>query len=61
MAMRLLTENRKILTDSLPINTATGNLVHILICSACRCAPVYSKPSFVYRKIDKFLEIFFLA
>ena len=59
--MRLLTENRKILTDSLPINTATGNLVHILICSACRCAPVYSKRSFVYRKIDKFLEIFFLA
>jgi hypothetical protein len=61
MAMRLLTENREILTDSLPINTATGNLVHIVICSACRCAPVYSKSSFVCREDRQAPRDFFLA
>lgn len=61
MAMRVLTENREILTDSLPIDTATSDLMHILICSASHCAPVYSNQAWSTGKIDKLLEIIFLA
>src|SRR4029077_6596120 len=61
MAMRLLTKNREILTDRLPITTATSDLMHILICAPCQCAPVYSNQAWPTGKIDKLLEIIFLA
>src|SRR5438046_4771268 len=42
MTMRLLAENREILADGIPVDTAGGNLVHIIICyTRCR-APLYS-------------------
>ena len=40
MAVRLLAEDREILTDDIPIDTATGNLVHALICSTRGDAPL---------------------
>src|SRR5882724_4234446 len=43
MAVRPLAEDREILADSHPIYAVTGNLVHIIICSARRCAPLYSR------------------
>jgi hypothetical protein len=38
--MRLLVKDRKILTDSAPINSAASNLMHPIICSTRRDAPV---------------------
>src|ERR1700688_1564689 len=61
MAMRLLTKNREILTDNLPIDTAASDLMHILICAACQSTPVYSNQAWPPGKIDKLLEIIFLA
>jgi hypothetical protein len=52
MAVCVLAEDREILADSLPINTATGNLVHIIICSARRCAPLYSGTGFDFAEQD---------
>jgi hypothetical protein len=34
MAVRLLVQDREILTDGVPIYRATGNLMHALICYA---------------------------
>ncbi len=42
MAVRLLAQNREILANRIPINSAAGNLVHALICYTRRSAPVYS-------------------
>ena len=42
MSMRLLPEDWKILTNGIPIYSATGNLVHSVICSRRCCAPLYS-------------------
>src|SRR5438067_10070222 len=40
MAMGLLAQNREIFAKGLPIDRAGGNLVHTIICSAQRCAPI---------------------
>jgi hypothetical protein len=39
--MRLLTENREIIANRIPIYSATGNLMHALICSTRRFTPPY--------------------
>jgi hypothetical protein len=39
----LLVEDRKILTDSLPIDVCSSNLVHGLICSVQYDMPIYSE------------------
>ena len=44
--MGLLAQDREILADSRPIYDLAGNLVHILICSARRCALLYSGTEF---------------
>jgi len=56
MTADLLAQDREILAKSFPIYVSTGNLVHILICSARRAAPLYSGSGFpCYRKIDNFI------
>jgi hypothetical protein len=49
MAVGLLTQDREILTNRIPINSAGGSLMHTLICSARRRAPLYSR-NFVLSK-----------
>src|SRR6266404_3886010 len=43
MAMRLLTKNREILADGIPVHNGGSNLVHTIICSTRPCAPLYSE------------------
>jgi len=40
--VRLLAEDRKILTKSFPIDSAGSDLVHTIICATRRHAPAYS-------------------
>ena len=40
MTAYLLTQDGEILAKSLPIDSASSNLVHLLICYTCRQAPV---------------------
>jgi hypothetical protein len=58
MAVRLFAEDREIVADSFPIDAVTCLLVHALICSTRRCAPLYfrNRAAFIVR-IDKFVEI----
>src|SRR5438270_13419702 len=46
MYVRLLAEDWEILTNRIPIYSATSNLVHSVICSTRCCAPLYSGISF---------------
>ena len=43
MAVRLLAQDREILADSLPIDAAVSHLMHSLICSTRRRAPLDSR------------------
>jgi len=43
MAMGLFVQNREIFAKGLPIYCAASSLVHTIICSTRRCAPLYLK------------------
>jgi hypothetical protein len=43
MTMGLFAQDREILADSVPINTAAGNPMHTLICYTRREEPPYSR------------------
>jgi hypothetical protein len=61
MTVRLLAKDREIRAEGVPIYVVTSNLVHTLMSSTRRAAPLYSGAAFSSYKIDSSISRISLA